>query len=101
MSYSIKLSPLAKTDVQDIIAYYNENKNGLGTRFFNSLAVTFKLIAKNPLLFQIRYRNTHSVLIQKFPIQVHYLVDEVNKNVIVIAVSHTSRNPQIWKERGG
>lgn len=30
---------------------------------------------------------------------VHYTIDEVNKTVIVSAVLHTSRDPELWENR--
>jgi len=32
-----------------------------------------------------------------FPFMAHYNVDESNKTIIIAAVLHTSRNPEIWK----
>lgn len=34
-----------------------------------------------------------------FPFMIHYEVAEKNKIVIISAVLHTSRNPDIWDER--
>ena len=99
MSYSVKLISEARTDIREIIAYYEEEKTGLGTRFYKGLVNALKLAAKNPMIFQIRYKNIRHVSIKKFPIQIHYVVDERAKQVIVIGATHTSRNPQIWKDR--
>jgi plasmid stabilization system protein ParE len=30
---------------------------------------------------------------------IHYTIDEKDKTIIVLAVLHTSRNPELWKNR--
>lgn len=37
--------------------------------------------------------------IEKFPYMVHFTVDEKNGIVKILAVIHTSRNPDIWDEK--
>ena len=40
-----------------------------------------------------------NALVNKFPYQVHYRVEEARKLIVVFGVTHTSRNPQVWKSR--
>lgn len=99
MSYRIKLLPEAKQDIKESIDWYNEQKLGLGKLFYQEVKSKLANLKENPLHYQISYRKIRNVLINKFPYQIHYRVEEVNKSIIVFAVIHTSRNPQIWRNR--
>ena len=63
------------------------------------MAVAVKLLSGNPMIFQARYKQIRQAPVRDFPIQVHYLVEEKAKMVVVLAVLHAARNPQIWKNR--
>ncbi|MFZ2900821.1 MAG: hypothetical protein WA004_19470 [Saprospiraceae bacterium] len=52
----------------------------------------------NPLIFQARYKKTRQAPVKDFPMQVHYLVEKA-KRVVVLAVLHAARDPQVWKNR--
>ena len=97
MSYRIELLPEARLDIKESLEWYNDQKAGLGKRFFESLKSRFRYIGKNPLHYQVAYRGIRNALLHKFPYQIHYKVDEKSKLIIVLGVTHTSRNPQIWK----
>ncbi len=99
MSYKIKLKAEAKLDIQETIAWYDEQQAKLGTRFYKTIQDTFKQLKENPYLNAIRYKNIRTAIVKKYPFMVHYFVNEDNKIVVVLAVFHTSSNPQIWKNR--
>ena len=71
----------------------------LGTRFFKQLIPTIRRVSQTPAIFQIRYKEVRQAPIQKFPIWVHYLIEEKEKRVVIIAATHSSRDPQVWKDR--
>ncbi|WP_162419128.1 type II toxin-antitoxin system RelE/ParE family toxin [Cyclobacterium roseum] len=99
MTYRIKLLPEASFDVREIMEWYDEEKPGLGDRFFESLKSGLNYIKKYPLHCQVRYRDVRNILVEKFPYQIHYRVEEPDRSVIVFAVTHTSRNPRVWKNK--
>lgn len=99
MSFKIKLLPAARRDVKEIIDWYNSQKAGLGKKFYQSLKMRLTNIKKNPKHYQVSYRGTRNTLINRFPYQVHYWIEETPKLIIVFGVTHTSRNPNIWKNR--
>jgi hypothetical protein len=37
-----------------------------------------------------------TAVLDVFPFMIHYLIDEPGKKIVIIAVLHTSRNPEIW-----
>lgn len=99
MSYSIKLLPEARQDIGHIIDWYNEQEAGLGARFLGNLAASIKSLAENPLIFQIRYKKIRQAPVKDFPMQVHYLVEEKAKRVVILAVLHAARDPKVWRGR--
>ena len=99
MSYRLIIDPAARLDIIESIRWYNEQKPGLGSRYYSSVKQVMKLIKKGPEIFQIRYKTLRMVPVEKFPFIILYQVDEAKKLVVVAAVLHTSRNPKIWEER--
>jgi len=83
VSYTIKLLPGARLDLKEIMEYYEEQQSGLATRFFKNLLPTIRRIRQSPVIFQVRYKN----------------VRQADEQVVIIAATHSSQNPQVWKDR--
>ena len=99
MNYKVNLLPDAYLDIKEIIDWYNSAERGLGKRFYESLKSKFKRISTNPLQFQLSFKESRSASLDKFPYQIHFKVEESAGIVIVFAITHTSRNPRIWREK--
>ncbi|WAC41723.1 type II toxin-antitoxin system RelE/ParE family toxin [Pedobacter sp. SL55] len=56
-------------------------------------------IAKNPLVYQIRYANIRVAFTDRFPYGIHYEYNEPENEIIILAVFHTSINPKTWEDR--
>ncbi|MBU2466978.1 MAG: type II toxin-antitoxin system RelE/ParE family toxin, partial [Bacteroidetes bacterium] len=72
---------------------------GLGKRFTAEVRENVHFIRQNPKASNIRYKNVRTTILNIFPFMVHYTIDEKNKTIIVSAVLHTCRNPELWKNR--
>lgn len=99
MVYKIIVDTTASVDITESMDWYNHVSAGLGLEFYKQVQAVFKIIRKNPLAFDIRYKTSHTAIIKKFPFMVHYFVDFEKNTVVIISVLHTSRNPKIWEER--
>ncbi|MCC5938851.1 MAG: hypothetical protein JJU34_16345 [Lunatimonas sp.] len=66
MSYKIKLLHEARLDIKEIIAWYNEEKRGLGKRFFESLKSRLNYIRKYPMHCQVGYLDVRNILVDNF-----------------------------------
>jgi plasmid stabilization system protein ParE len=64
------------------------------------LVEIIKAIAQNPAIFQVRYREVRIAFLNKFPFGVHFKIDANRETIVILAVLHTSQNPQIWLDRG-
>lgn len=91
-----KINPQAKADIQDHIHYYNEKQAGLGIRFHKAILASFEIIRNTPF-FQTRYANVRCYPLKKFPLMIHYTVDEQKKEIVIRAVFHTSQDPKMWE----
>ena len=100
MKYSVSLQPEARQDIQNAIDWYESKQFNLGTSYFQELVETINIIAQNPAIFQVRYREVRIAFLNKFPFGVHFKIDDNRETIVILAVLHTSQNPQIWLDRG-
>jgi plasmid stabilization system protein ParE len=97
--YKSIILPLAKEDIREAAKWYNKQQNGLGKRFTAEVREKVHFIRQNPQASNIRYKNVRITVLNMFPFMLHFTIEEKNKTIIVSAVLHTSRNPELWKNR--
>ena len=97
--YTSVVLPPAKEDIRDAALWYEDKQKGLGRGFTDQVRETVSFIKKNPKACNIRYDDIRTTVLNVFPFMLHYTIDENNKTVIISAVLHTSRNPDLWEER--
>ncbi|MBN1116292.1 MAG: type II toxin-antitoxin system RelE/ParE family toxin [Bacteroidales bacterium] len=97
--YKSIILPLAKEDVREAAKGYNKKSQELGKRFTAEVREKVRFIRQNPTASNVRYDDVHTAVLNIFPYMVYYTVDEPNKTVIVSAVLHTSRDPELWENR--
>jgi toxin ParE1/3/4 len=92
MRYRIIVSKRASIEIIQSIDWYNEQKKGLGKRFFSKLNSVIRIIRKNPHAFEIRYKIYRCAPVDVFPFIVVYFIPEPGR-IVISAVFHSSRNP--------
>lgn len=97
--YKSVILPLAKEDIREAVKWYNKQQNGLGKRFTAEVREKVHFMRQNPKASNVRYDDVRTAVLNVFPFMVHFTIDEKNKTVIVSAILHTSRNPELWKKR--
>ncbi len=90
---------LAKEDIEEAAKWYNKRQDGLGKRFTEEVREKVHFIRQNPQASNVRYDGVRTAVLNVFPFLVHYTIDESSKTIIVSAVLHTSRDPELWKSR--
>jgi len=95
--FQLHIRVLAKEDIQQIVDYYEEKAIHVTDMFLENLYIEFDVISENPELFQQKYRKTRVRYIKGFPYGIHYILK--GDIIQILAVLHTSRNPEIWKKR--
>ncbi len=99
-NYSLFLLEEAQSDILDTTHYYNSLVSGLGYTFLNDVKKIVNKIELNPFSFGFRYTNFRTANLSIFPYQIHFIINEELKKVIIFAVLHGYRNPTYIKKRG-
>jgi len=97
--YKAVILPLAKEDIRNSAKWYNEKQKDLGKRFTSEIREKVYFVRQNPQTGNIRYNNVRIIVLNIFPFMIHYILDDHNKAIVISAVLHTSRNPELWAER--
>jgi mRNA-degrading endonuclease RelE of RelBE toxin-antitoxin system len=99
MAYKVILDPAVSHDIEESIEWYNSVQPGLGIKFYRQVGIAIKTLQKNPFGFAIRYKSSRTALVKKFPFMIHFFVDTEKEIIVVTAILHTSRNPELWGKR--
>ena len=87
----------ARTEVREIIAYYNQQRDGLGLEFAAELKQALLRIRHHPTAWSPLSARVRRCLIHRFPYSVIY---EVRSDVVLIAaIQHHSKEPNSWRDR--
>lgn len=95
--FSIEISDEAEIDFDKSYEYYFKDNSKIADRFFKKINLSFEEIKQNPHAFSIAHKDIRKYIVKKFPFVIYYQV--VSSAIRVIAIFHTSRNPEIWNER--
>lgn len=95
--YSLEISDEAENDFDNSYEYYYNKSSNIASSFFQRIDVSLEIIRKSPLLFQEIHKNLRKYSVKQFPFVIYYQV--VDFTIRIIAIFHTSRNPEIWKGR--
>jgi toxin ParE1/3/4 len=89
----------AEADLAASRLWYEEQHEGLGTRFIAEVDATLRRIERNPLAFGFVRGKLRRALVQRFPFGVFYVLTE--PHIVVVAVLHAARDPRLWGQRQG
>lgn len=87
----------AQAELDDAVAWHEEQVVGLGYEFLDEIDQSLRLIASYPHLQPFVDKKVRRCLVNRFPYGVFYGV--VESTVIVVAVAHLRRKPAYWKNR--
>ncbi len=93
MSFKVVIEPRALADIQDGIDYYEDQLEGLGERFSETVDHYIRAISHNPH-YQVSHKDYRAVPTGRFPYLIVYYLDEPAETAYVMAVFHTSQNPK-------
>ncbi len=95
--FNIELSEEAIEDFDNSYNFYYEDSFKVADTFFKQINISFEIIKQNPTSFPVVYKDVRKFVVKKFPFLVYYRI--TNSVIQVIAIFHSSRNPEIWNER--
>jgi len=92
--YTVKLLTEAEIEITEACKWYEKKQRGLGKAFLNEIDHYLSLIAKEPLLFPIRFSEKYRfAVLKKFPYLIVFRIEDDKDLIYVNSVFHTSRNP--------
>ncbi len=97
MSFPLVIRRKARAEFDEAFDWYEEQRAGLGIEFAGHVQSVFDRIAANPELHSLVFRDVRKALVRPFPYSVVYRIR--GGRVVVLAVFHNKRNPDIWKSR--
>lgn len=97
MAYSLSLRPEAEEDIREAYSYYQQCRVGLGNDFLESIENAFEKILANPKIYCETHNSLRRLFIKRFPFGIFYKI--IGDSILVIAVIHTSRDPDLWQQR--
>ena len=97
MTRRLHLWDEADLDVLDAVAWYEDQRAGLGAEFLIELDGVMQRIVQTPFQFPEIKENVRRALLQRFPYSVYFKVD--NETVDVLSVLHQHRDPRTWEQR--
>ena len=95
--YKVIVKPFAEEDAARAVTWYNDKNEGLGNEFLLALDAKINAIQRNPNHFQVVYKNIRRALTNRFPYGIFFIIE--SDTIYILAILHTSRNPEIWEDR--
>ena len=99
MNFTLTVRREAQIDIDEIFVWYEEQKIGLGFEFLQEFEKVINKILSNPYFASCILHDMRAATPKRFPYNVVYRIDELNKEIRIIAVSHQSRRPGWFKKR--
>lgn len=97
MSRRLRIRPAASADVRAARQWYEDQRPGLGDRFYGVIRAAIVRIHALPFAHPVVYRDIHRVALQRFPYSIFYRVN--TQVVTILRIIHQKRDPRIWPGR--
>ncbi len=97
MSLPIVFRLEAQAEFDEAFDWYEQQQAGLGVDFLMCVAEVLERIESFPEAWEIIFENVRRAVVRKFPYLILYVVEP--NQVLVLAVFHSKRDPQIWRDR--
>ena len=87
----------ARAELQEAIAYYDSQRQGLGSEFGAEVKGTIEKILQFPEAWASLSKRTRRCRTRRFPYGIIYQVK--SDFVLIVAVMHLHREPGTWRDR--
>lgn len=99
---SISWQRLARRELFEASAFYDQKIEGLGEVFLDEVQVGLDRLALHPRAGREVLRGIRRLLIVRFPYSLIYVLgDDGHDEVLILAVAHQKRYPRYWVGRLG
>lgn len=87
----------AELEVDEAVAYFDTQRDGLGDRFERDLQHTVAFMTAHPQSGQTITGRVRKVRLRNFRYNVIYVID--GDEIVIVAVAHHRRRPGYWQGR--
>ena len=94
---NIRFLTVANQEVDDAVAWYEQQDKNLGRGFLDELDRAVRLVKTYPLLARQIEPEIHRFLFIRFPYALIYGIDQ--DTIVIVAVAHQQREPRYWADR--
>lgn len=99
MNYAIEITPEAKAEITNARNWYEEQQNGLGESFTETVREHINALKTESPEHKIVFDDLRRVLVKRFPYVIYYKRYEATKTVKVFAVLHDKRDTGFLKKK--
>jgi toxin ParE1/3/4 len=97
MSLPLVFRRIAQKEFDEAAVWYEEKRAGLGIEFVDEIQKALDQIVQQPDRFPMVLDDVREAPARRFPYCVYYRQN--SSRIVVLAVFHSSRDPEIWKTR--
>ena len=94
MNYKHIFEPAALDEYSAALEWYYERSENAAMNFVKEVKDKIKEVCSDPLRYRNTYKQFREKSLKKYPFCIVYLVDEVEKVVVISSVYHHKRNPR-------
>ena len=94
---NVRVLEVAEKELDEAVSYYNNQVAGLGDAFLLEAVAAIERIRQFPDAWHPLGENVRRCRLRRFPYGLIYHADETG--VLVVAVAHTHRRPEYWRDR--
>ncbi|RYE12724.1 MAG: type II toxin-antitoxin system RelE/ParE family toxin [Sphingobacteriaceae bacterium] len=99
MKYKLVYFDEVRQDVKEAKNWYRQIQPDLAKRFSTAIKESIFRLQKFPTSHAIRYKEVRIAHPKTFPYAIYYYIDEVASYIVIVAIVHTSRNPDFARKR--
>lgn len=98
MPYPIRFTEEAEKDLADAAIWFADHVGiDLANRFVDLVETNTRKISENPEHYAVVHKNYRQCVVPPFSYVLTFRIND--RAVEVLAVTHGSRNPKVWKQR--
>jgi toxin ParE1/3/4 len=99
VSLPLIIRPEAEADLVEAFNWYEAQRAGLGTEMLFEVHAALGRVQEGPERYPSGFRDVRRATVRRFPYSIYFL--SVQARIVVLAVLHHRRNPNIWRKRSG
>jgi toxin ParE1/3/4 len=97
MSRLLFIEPEAETEIDEIAEWYHRQNPAARIGFLQALDRALDFMRSNPEQYQTVYQQFRRARLDGFPYGIFYRLTD--QQITVVACFHSSRGPDIWRDR--